>query len=127
MVAQNQIDSNRIKRFPNSHDFLSACLVLFLSRGAILEGPLVAVFTRLSSISSSPSVKLPLVLPRNDLLPSLRVLLNGNVPWKLSTSERSLPSSCLSSASARSSFVLNLPTCDCGDVGLMCHLSHLVY
>jgi len=33
----------------------------------------------------------------------------------LSTSEMSLPSSCLSSASARSSFVRNLPTCDKSD------------
>lgn len=90
-------------------DFLSACLVLFLSRGAVLEDPLVAVFTRLSSISSSPSVILPLAGLINNLLPSLRVLLQGNVPCMLSTSDISLPNSCLSSASALSSFDLNLP------------------
>lgn len=93
-------------------DFLSACLVLFLSLGAVLgDGPFVAVLTRLSSISSSPSVKFPLILVfRNDLFPSLRVLRHGKVPCKLSTSDISLPSNCRSSASALSSFVLNFPT-----------------
>lgn len=92
------------------HDFLSACLVLFLSLGAVLEGPFVAVFTKLSKISSSPSsVRLPLAWPNIDLVLSLFCRLHGKVPCKLSTSDMSLPSSCLNSASALSSFVLNLP------------------
>ena len=43
-----------------SHDFLSACLVLvrFLSLGVDLRLGAVAVFTKLSKISSSPSVML---------------------------------------------------------------------
>lgn len=41
----------------NLHDFLSAFRVRFRSRGCVLvPGALVAVFTRLSKISSSPSV-----------------------------------------------------------------------
>jgi len=47
--------------------------------------------------------------------PSFLCLRHGRVPWILSTSEMSLPSSCLSSASARSSFVRNLPTCNGND------------
>ncbi|KAK3921318.1 Peptide methionine sulfoxide reductase MsrA [Frankliniella fusca] len=43
---------------PYSHDFRSACLVLFRSRGTgRVEGILVTVLTMLSKISSSPSEK----------------------------------------------------------------------
>lgn len=96
----------------NLHDFLSACLVRFLSLGAVLVGPLVAVFTRLSRISSSPSVKLPLGWPpKRERLVSLRCRRHGRVPCMLSTSDMSLPRSWRNSASALSSFVRNLPIC----------------
>lgn len=108
-------------------DFLSACLVRFLSLGAVLDvGPLVAVFTRLSKISSSPSVKLPLGWMRNDLLESLLRLLHGSVPCMLSTSDMSLPSSWRSSASARSSFVLNFPIWKIQQI-LQCFVSQVFY
>lgn len=75
---QSSIDKGRREesrcRVLGSHlqDLRSACLVLLRSRGVVLvAGAFVAVFTRDSSSSSTPSARLPLVLSSLSTGPSV--------------------------------------------------------
>lgn len=93
---QSSIDKGRRGesrcRVLGSHlqDLRSACLVLLRSRGVVLvAGTFVAVFTRDSSSSSTPSARLPLVLSSLSTGPSviIRPETEQDFPCHSSTSD----------------------------------------